>query len=65
MSEEAEGRLTSWSGSLHPGKALTGPDLQMGHPPNPGVGYLVGIWQPFLIETTLTPWLGFQANEAF
>lgn len=37
----------------------------MGYPPNPGVGYLLGIWQPFLLETTLTPWLGFQASEAY
>lgn len=37
----------------------------MGHPPNPGVGYLVGICSLFSWKQHLTPWLGFQASEAY
>lgn len=39
--------------------------LQMGSPPKLCVGHLFGSWQPLLMQTTSTLWLGFQASEAY
>lgn len=63
LSENAQDSLRPWARAITP-RSSGRLSFTNGHPPKLGVRYLFGTWQPFLMKT-LTPWLGFQASEAY